>query len=59
MSFGKMGFVRWYLGKVKSWPVLIKSDTSLAIYVAADLSAQRNNDVDKGDEARKRDTGGE
>ncbi|MBA0581034.1 hypothetical protein Gorai_023226, partial [Gossypium raimondii] len=24
-SFGKMGFVGWYLGIVKSWPVLTKS----------------------------------
>ncbi|KAK5770553.1 FAD-linked sulfhydryl oxidase ERV1 -like protein [Gossypium arboreum] len=39
-SFGKLGFVGWYLGMVKSWPVLTKSVTSSAIYVAADLSSQ-------------------
>ncbi|KAB2045743.1 hypothetical protein ES319_D01G182600v1 [Gossypium barbadense] len=39
-SFGKMGFVGWYLGIVKSWPVLTKSVTSSAIYVAVDLSSQ-------------------
>ncbi|MBA0706392.1 hypothetical protein Golax_018504, partial [Gossypium laxum] len=35
-SFGKMGVVGWYLGIVKSWPVLTKSVTSSAIYVAVD-----------------------
>ncbi|KAE8698578.1 hypothetical protein F3Y22_tig00110597pilonHSYRG00443 [Hibiscus syriacus] len=39
-SFGKVGFVGWYLGMVKSWPVLTKSVTSSAIYIAADLSSQ-------------------
>ncbi|MBA0642549.1 hypothetical protein Goklo_026914, partial [Gossypium klotzschianum] len=38
-SFGKMA-VGWYLGIVKSWPVLTKSVTSSAIYVAVDLSSQ-------------------
>ena len=38
--FGKVGFVGWYLGMVKSWPVLTKSVTSSLIYMAADLSSQ-------------------
>ncbi|KAK8568223.1 hypothetical protein V6N13_106155 [Hibiscus sabdariffa] len=39
-SSGKVGFVGWYLGMVKSWPILTKSVTSSAIYIAADLSSQ-------------------
>ncbi|KAE8008106.1 hypothetical protein FH972_004650 [Carpinus fangiana] len=39
-SFSKVGFVGWYLGMVKTWPVLTKSVTSGLIYVAADLSSQ-------------------
>ncbi|XVF67458.1 hypothetical protein PTKIN_Ptkin10aG0123400 [Pterospermum kingtungense] len=39
-SFSKVGFVGWYLGMVKSWPVLTKSVTSSLIYTAADLSSQ-------------------
>ncbi|XWS39883.1 hypothetical protein CRYUN_Cryun18bG0092700 [Craigia yunnanensis] len=39
-SFWKVGFVGWYLGMVKSWPVLTKSVTSSLIYIAADLSSQ-------------------
>ncbi|XVE93484.1 hypothetical protein REPUB_Repub01dG0196700 [Reevesia pubescens] len=38
--FSKVGFVGWYLGMVKSWPVLTKSVTSSFIYIAADLSSQ-------------------
>ncbi|KAE8725640.1 hypothetical protein F3Y22_tig00008289pilonHSYRG00084 [Hibiscus syriacus] len=38
-SFGKVGFVGWYLGMVKSWPVLTKSVTSSLIYTAADFLA--------------------
>ncbi|XP_031260699.1 protein SYM1-like isoform X1 [Pistacia vera] len=36
----KAGFVRWYLGMVKSRPVLTKSITCALIYTAADLSSQ-------------------
>ncbi|XWS54699.1 hypothetical protein CRYUN_Cryun10bG0112000 [Craigia yunnanensis] len=39
-SFWKVGFVGWYLGMVKSWPVLTKSVTSSLIYITADLSSQ-------------------
>ncbi|XP_022726064.1 PXMP2/4 family protein 4-like [Durio zibethinus] len=39
-SFGKVGFVGWYLGMVKSWPILTKSVTSSFIYIAADVSSQ-------------------
>ncbi|KAL1296114.1 hypothetical protein HN51_056867 [Arachis hypogaea] len=39
-SLAKFGFVGWYLGMVKSWPILTKSVTSALIYIAADLSAQ-------------------
>ncbi|XVE66732.1 hypothetical protein DITRI_Ditri08aG0103300 [Diplodiscus trichospermus] len=39
-SFWKVGFVGWYLGMVKSRPVLTKSVTSSLIYIAADLSSQ-------------------
>ncbi|XP_010547955.1 PREDICTED: protein SYM1-like [Tarenaya hassleriana] len=39
-SVAKVGFVGWYLGMVKSRPVLTKSITSSLIYVAADLSSQ-------------------
>ena len=35
-----VGFVGWYLGMVKSRPVLTKSVTSSLIYIAADLSSQ-------------------
>ena len=41
-SIWKVGFVGWYLGRVKSWPVLTKSVTSSLIYIAADLSSQVN-----------------
>jgi len=34
------GFIGWYLGMVKSRPVLTKSVTSSLIYIAADLSSQ-------------------
>ncbi|XP_021290002.1 PXMP2/4 family protein 4-like [Herrania umbratica] len=39
-SSTRVGLVGWYLGMVKSWPVLTKSVTSSLIYVAADLSSQ-------------------
>lgn len=39
-SSAKVGFVGWYLGMVKSRPVITKSVTSLIIYIAADLSSQ-------------------
>ncbi|KAJ8768874.1 hypothetical protein K2173_023869 [Erythroxylum novogranatense] len=39
-SVSKVGLVAWYLGKVKSRPILTKSITSSIIYVAADLSSQ-------------------
>lgn len=39
-SVSKIGFVGWYLGMVKSRPVLTKSVTSSLIYIAADLSSQ-------------------
>ncbi|KAK7357608.1 hypothetical protein VNO80_16903 [Phaseolus coccineus] len=39
-SFSKVGFVSWYLGMIKSWPILTKSVTSSLIYIGADLSAQ-------------------
>ncbi|KAJ6671137.1 PEROXISOMAL MEMBRANE PROTEIN 2 PXMP2 MPV17 [Salix viminalis] len=39
-AFSKLGFVGWYLGMVKSRPVLTKSATSSLIYTAADLSSQ-------------------
>ncbi|KAK7269910.1 hypothetical protein RIF29_22713 [Crotalaria pallida] len=39
-SISKVGFVGWYLGMVKSRPILTKSVTSALIYTAADLSSQ-------------------
>lgn len=39
-SISKVGFVSWYLGMIKSWPILTKSVTSSLIYIAADLSSQ-------------------
>ncbi|TKY51021.1 PXMP2/4 family protein 4 [Spatholobus suberectus] len=39
-SLSKVGFVGWYLGMIKSWPILTKSVTSSLIYIAADLSSQ-------------------
>ncbi|CAJ1977352.1 unnamed protein product [Sphenostylis stenocarpa] len=39
-SLSKIGFVGWYLGMIKSWPILTKSVTSSLIYIAADLSSQ-------------------
>ncbi|XP_061373913.1 uncharacterized protein LOC133316205 [Gastrolobium bilobum] len=39
-SHSKVGFVGWYLGMIKSWPILTKSVTSALIYTAADLSSQ-------------------
>ncbi|KAJ0233441.1 22 kDa peroxisomal membrane protein [Hirschfeldia incana] len=39
-SSPKVGFVGWYLGMVKSRPIITKSVTSSIIYVAADLSSQ-------------------
>ncbi|KAG6710137.1 PXMP2/4 family protein 4 isoform X2 [Carya illinoinensis] len=39
-SVSKTGFVSWYLGMVKSRPVLTKSITSALIYTAADLTSQ-------------------
>ncbi|XP_052192722.1 uncharacterized protein LOC127801537 isoform X2 [Diospyros lotus] len=36
----KIGLVSWYLGMVKSHPILTKSVTCAFIYAAADLSAQ-------------------
>lgn len=39
-SVSKVGFVGWYLGMIKSWPILTKSVTSSLIYIAADLSSQ-------------------
>ncbi|KAJ7946144.1 PXMP2/4 family protein 4 [Quillaja saponaria] len=39
-SLCKIGFVGWYLGMVKTWPVLTKSVTSALIYTAADFSSQ-------------------
>lgn len=39
-SISKVGFVGWYLGMIKSWPILTKSVTSALIYTAADLSSQ-------------------
>lgn len=41
-SLAKSGFIGWYLGMVKSRPVLTKSVTSSLIYIAADLSSQVN-----------------
>ncbi|KAG4998455.1 hypothetical protein AAZX31_10G246100 [Glycine max] len=40
ISISKVGFVGWYLGMIKSWPILTKSVTSSLIYIAADLSSQ-------------------
>lgn len=40
VSESKIKVVGWYLGMVKSWPILTKSVTSACIYTAADLSAQ-------------------
>jgi len=39
-AFYKIGFIGWYLGMVKSRPILTKSATSSLIYIAADLSSQ-------------------
>ncbi|KAF8111916.1 hypothetical protein N665_0071s0055 [Sinapis alba] len=39
-SSSSVGFVGWYLGMVKSRPVLTKGITSSLIYIAADLSSQ-------------------
>ncbi|KAG7640845.1 Mpv17/PMP22 [Arabidopsis suecica] len=39
-SPSRIGFVGWYLGMVKSHPVVTKSVTSSLIYIAADLSSQ-------------------
>ncbi|KAJ0265309.1 22 kDa peroxisomal membrane protein [Hirschfeldia incana] len=39
-SSSSVGFVGWYLGMVKSRPVLTKGITSCLIYIAADLSSQ-------------------
>ncbi|KAI5401103.1 uncharacterized protein LOC127092053 isoform X2 [Lathyrus oleraceus] len=39
-SVSKVGFVGWYLGMIKSHPILTKSVTSALIYTAADLSSQ-------------------
>ncbi|XP_059647873.1 uncharacterized protein LOC132294140 [Cornus florida] len=39
-SSSTFGFVGWYLGMVKSRPILTKSITSALIYTIADLSAQ-------------------
>ena len=39
-SSSKIGLVGWYLGLIKSRPVLTKSITSSLIYIAADLSSQ-------------------
>ncbi|KAK7280274.1 hypothetical protein RJT34_25336 [Clitoria ternatea] len=39
-SLSKVGFVGWYLGMIKSWPILTKSVTCALIYTAADLSSQ-------------------
>ncbi|CAH8361912.1 unnamed protein product [Eruca vesicaria subsp. sativa] len=39
-SSSSVGFVGWYLGMVKSRPVLTKGTTSSLIYIAADLSSQ-------------------
>ncbi|KAK7390967.1 hypothetical protein VNO78_19215 [Psophocarpus tetragonolobus] len=39
-SISKVAFVGWYLGMIKSWPILTKSVTSSLIYIAADLSSQ-------------------
>ncbi|EOX98432.1 Peroxisomal membrane 22 kDa family protein isoform 2 [Theobroma cacao] len=39
-SSTRVGLVGWYLGMVKSWPVLTKSVTSSLIYIAADFSSQ-------------------
>jgi protein Mpv17 len=41
-AFYKIGFIGWYLGMVKSRPILTKSATSSLIYIAADLSSQVN-----------------
>lgn len=39
-SFARNAFVNWYLGMIKARPVLTKSLTSGAIFVAADVSSQ-------------------
>ncbi|KAF9621244.1 hypothetical protein IFM89_016738 [Coptis chinensis] len=39
--FVENGFVGWYLGMIKSHPVLTKSVTSASIYTAADFTSQR------------------
>ncbi|CAA7058646.1 unnamed protein product [Microthlaspi erraticum] len=39
-SSASVDFVGWYLGMVKSRPVLTKGVTSSLIYIAADLSSQ-------------------
>ncbi|KAL9242072.1 hypothetical protein vseg_016110 [Gypsophila vaccaria] len=38
--FSRIGFVGWYLGMIKSRPLLTKSITSSVIYVVADLTSQ-------------------
>ena len=40
VSSQKVGLVGWYLGMVKSRPILTKSITSALIYTIADLSSQ-------------------
>lgn len=39
-SFSSFGFVGWYLGMVKSRPIVTKSVTCSLIYIAADLTSQ-------------------
>ncbi|GMH23715.1 hypothetical protein Nepgr_025558 [Nepenthes gracilis] len=39
-TLSRIGFIGWYLGMVKSRPVLTKSVTCSLIYIAADLSSQ-------------------
>uniref|UniRef100_A0A7C8Z4S4 Uncharacterized protein n=1 Tax=Opuntia streptacantha TaxID=393608 RepID=A0A7C8Z4S4_OPUST len=39
-SFSAFGFVGWYLGMVKSRPIVTKSVTCSLIYIAADLTSQ-------------------
>ncbi|KAI3769982.1 hypothetical protein L6452_01100 [Arctium lappa] len=39
-SISKTGLIGWYLGMVKTHPILTKSLTSALIYTAADLSSQ-------------------
>ncbi|XP_044510017.1 PXMP2/4 family protein 4-like isoform X2 [Mangifera indica] len=37
----KIGFLRWYLGKLESHPLMTKSITASLIFAAADLTCQR------------------